>query len=278
MITKVTKNNGILQAGLIHRDIAKKLITENHYSKTWNTSFGIMNYGLFQNDRLLGVAVYGNLMNPDSRKNISDDSDSVIELNRLWIDDCLGKNSETTFLSMTFKMLKSTTGYKHIQSFADGRLGCGTIYKAANFLYYGYSSSIFFENEVTKDVYHKVTLENTKRPTSMLSRNRLFLDGSLKSFRVKTYRYIYDLYPKKHSCKLNPIEYPSYSIGTEEFSENVFSKDHLARLANMYLSSGDQKYHDKAFEKGTELFGESFLTSYKKLANDVPTLEQFMEN
>src|SRR5699024_9312061 len=161
------------------------MIIKNHYSKKWNTPFGTFNVGVYKDGVLKGVAVYGNLMNSKAYKNISNHGPgSVIELNRMWIDDELGHNAETLLISSSIKILKKVRpDVKYIQSFADGRLGCGTIYKAANFDYYGYTKSrlgcgtiykaanfdyygytksLFFKDELTGEVFHKVPIENTK--------------------------------------------------------------------------------------------------------------------
>ena len=94
-VIKNTSHMGILIIKEIDRKLAKEIIINNHYSHKWNTSFGKINIGIFQKDNpmCLGVASFGNLMNPNSYKSISDDfnKDSVVELNRLWIDDLLGR-------------------------------------------------------------------------------------------------------------------------------------------------------------------------------------------
>src|SRR5699024_619728 len=117
--------------------------------------------------------VYGNLMNSKAYKNISNHGQgSVIELNRMWIDDELGHNAETLLISSSIKILKKVRPeVKYIQSFADGRLGCGTIYKAANFDYYGYTKSLFFKDELTGEVFHNVLLDKTKKMTGMMAMN-----------------------------------------------------------------------------------------------------------
>lgn len=100
-------------------------------------------------------------MNPESYKSISNGItfNNIVELNRIWISDILGMNSETVLISSCIKLIKGE--HKHIkliQSFADSRLGCGTIYiyKAVNFKYYGYNKSLFFEDIETGECFHKV--------------------------------------------------------------------------------------------------------------------------
>ena len=142
----------------IDYDTAKEMMLKNHYSHKWNTAFGKINIGVYKDNILLGCASFGNLMNPKSFKSISPDltQENVIELNRLWVDDKLGGNAETVLLSVSWKFIKSNyPNIKVVQSFADGRLGCGTIYKAASFKYYGYTESLFFEDLITKQTQNQ---------------------------------------------------------------------------------------------------------------------------
>ena len=233
-ITKKSKINGVLEIDFIDYETAKEMTIKNHYSHKWNTSFGKINVGIFKDGRLLGCAVFGNMMNPKAYKSIADiEQNEIVELNRMWIDDELGMNSETILISSSFKLIKRK--YPHIklvQSFADGRLGCGTIYKASNFNYYGYSKSLFFEDIETGEVFHKVPLENTKRPKGFLEKNKRYLDGKLKSFYVKTYKYIYIL-DKKTKVKLKQQPYPEYDKGLELVDYN-HPLGVLCRLQIMY--------------------------------------------
>jgi hypothetical protein len=157
-IKKHSTVNGDLVIDIIDIELAKKMIVENHYSKKWNTAFGIINIGIFKDDKLLGCAVFGNLMNPQSYKSIAEiEKNQILELNRLWISDELGKNAETILISKSFSIIKRKMPHvKLIQSFADGRLGVGTIYKAASFNYYGYNLSRFFQDIETGEFFHKV--------------------------------------------------------------------------------------------------------------------------
>jgi hypothetical protein len=246
-IIKDTKNNGRLIIKEIDYKTSKHMMITNHYSKKWNSGFGKINIGIFKGDRLLGCAAFGNMMNPKSGKTICDEPNSVIELNRMWIDDELKKNSETVLLGASFKLLKTINpDIKFIQSFADGRLGCGTIYKAANFKYFGFNKSLFFEDTETGEIFHKVPLENTKRPFGFLIKNRRYIDGKLNAFYVKTYRYIYPLYKNKYKIKLSEMPYPEYEKGIEKIKHN-HSIGLLCRLFLMYKAIKDKEYADKTF-------------------------------
>lgn len=200
----------------------KEIIITNHYSHKWNTAFGKINVGVYEkgNEKCLGVASYGNLMNPNSFKSLNPnfESNNVIELNRLWIDDCLGGNAESILMKASFDIIRKLYPHiKAIQSFADGRLGCGTIYKAMNFDYYGYDESLFYEH-LDGTTYHKVPMENTMRPDGMIKLNTMYIKGELKPFKVKTYRYIYPLY-KDVKIYLEQQIYPKYDIGLTYLTE-----------------------------------------------------------
>ena len=71
-ITKHSKNLGTLEIYKIDKNLAKSIIMENHYSKTWNSAFGTICFGIFKGGVLLGVAAFGNLMNTKSFHRITD--------------------------------------------------------------------------------------------------------------------------------------------------------------------------------------------------------------
>lgn len=224
----------------------KEMIIKNHYSHKWNTSFGKINIGVFEKDVLLGVACYGNLMNPKSYKQFNDDfeQESIIELNRLWIDDCLGGNAETILMKASHDIIRKKYPYiKAIQSFADGRLGCGTIYKAMNFKYYGYSETLFYEH-LDGTTYHKVPMENTSRPDGLIKLNAMWIRNELKPFKVKTYKYIYPLY-KDIKIKMEEKKYPSYDIGLN-YIENYKHNNRLIQRAIVlsYILNYEKEFID----------------------------------
>ncbi|MCM1315263.1 MAG: hypothetical protein NC205_08485 [Prevotella sp.] len=215
-ITKRTKSLGTLVIRPVEKKLAKSMIIENHYSHKWNDSFGIFREN---SAKCLGAAVFGRMMNSNSFRMISEEleKDDIVELNRLWIDDCLGHNAESLFIGTCFKIIRSEYPHiKAIQSFADGRLGCGTIYKATNFKYFGFHRTLFYENKVTGEITHEVIMNNAKH-TGIVRMNRQWCEGNLKPFLVNTYRYIYPL--KKICFKLKEKPYPEYSIGKEYITE-----------------------------------------------------------
>lgn len=222
VIRKETKNLGNVLIKAVDKSLAKELIVAHHYSHKWNDGgFGKYNYGIFreeQPDNCLGVAVYGHMKNPKARIFTHPNPKGwMCELNRMWINDCLGHNAETLLIAASLKLLKRDgPEIVAVQSFADGRLGCGTIYKAANFKYYGYHYTKFLENTRTGEFVHEQIFTNSTCPSGYLRANISYLIGDFKSYQVKTYRYIYPLC--KH-FKFNTPEkpYPEYEKGLNPY-------------------------------------------------------------
>lgn len=198
VLKQETKHMGVLYFKECTKEEARDMIICGHYSHKFQGYFGKVNIGVYTEGRLVGVASFGGLMNPKSYKNFGDFKENeILELNRLWVDDELGMNTETMLLSASWTIMRRKyPEIKVVQSFADGRLGAGTIYKATGFGYYGCESTLFFQDKETGVIYHKVGIENTKAPVSFIRLNKLYLEGRLQQFRVNTYRYIYPLYSK----------------------------------------------------------------------------------
>jgi hypothetical protein len=207
-IHKTTKRNGEIVAKRIDAKVGSKLIRENHYSKK-NVNTSTLYLGLYKDGVLLGVASLGIAMNPNScQKTVPGTKiNEYLELNRLWICDSISGNIESTFLGMCFKYIqKNLPKIRWVQSFADGRVGVGTIYQATNFDYYGYHITKFWQDTRTNEVYHNSVL--TRKTRKKYYELQAILTR-LQSFQVKTYRYIYffnDL--DRQNCKFKKQPYP----------------------------------------------------------------------
>ncbi len=217
VIVKKTSSLGTLLIKPIEKSTAKNMIIQNHYSHKWSAGFGVFSFGIFRTDEpdnCLGVAAYGYMKNCKAKIFTHPNPCGwMCELNRMWISDELGKNAETVLISCSIKLLrKIDPNIVAIQSFADGRLGCGTIYKAANFRYYGFHYTKFLRDKRTGEVVHEQILTNSTSPTGYLRTNIQYLLGLYETFQVKTYRYIYPLC-NKFRFKGKEQPYPLYEKG-----------------------------------------------------------------
>jgi hypothetical protein len=220
-IIKQTKNFGTLIIKPVNKGVAKEMIVKNHYSHKWNDAgFGRYNYGIFYEekpDECLGVAVYGFMKNANADIFTHPNPQAwICELNRMWIDDCLGHNAETLLIGASLKLLqKEDRNIVAVQSFADGRLGCGTICKAANFRYFGWHYTRFLQHKKNGIIEHEQNFTNSRSRGVYLSRNIGRVLRSYTVFRVKTYRYIYIFDSKNLKLRFREQPYPPYEKGQE---------------------------------------------------------------
>lgn len=142
---------GVIQHGLtvrlVERRLVEGMIVANHYSGTRVANARLF-LGIFSEETFLGAMIYGPVKNPGTQGSIVEgtETDEYLELNRLWISDELPRNTESKVLAMSFRLIRRVMPrVKWIQSFADGRVGVGTIYQATNFLYCGRHKTTFWE-------------------------------------------------------------------------------------------------------------------------------------
>lgn len=240
-VSKRTSRLGELLVKPICKETAQRLIVSGHYSHSWRPNFGRFCFGLFRNGAeeeqdCLGAAVYGCMKTPRARIfECGVPGGWMCELNRFWVSDELGKNAESVFLGASLRLLRrADPTIVAVQSFADGRCGCGTIYKAVNFTYYGFHYTVFFRHVRSGEVFHEQTLTNAACPASMLRANAALLAGDLRAFEVKTYRYILPLHKSFRYTGAGVAQaYPPYERGMREVAYVINATRLAPRLAQV---------------------------------------------
>jgi hypothetical protein len=195
----------------IARDIANRLIIENHYShKVFNNSY--IHLGVYINGELLGVLQYGHLMNNNSVGNIVEGTKNgdALELNRMWLDDKAKRNSESKAISYSAKYIKGKyRNIKWIQSFADERCGgFGIVYQACSFVFYGEHLSEFYEFE--GEIYHKIMFTNEGKSASNSPKAKYLRANKdkAKKTKLRQFRYIKYLDERwRKKCLLKEMPY-----------------------------------------------------------------------
>lgn len=111
------------------------LIIDNHYlHRKAPCSFA---FGLYKGPKVVGAVTFGTPPSRHLQKGVCpEDPSLVVELNRLWTQDDLPRNSESWFVSRALKMLPP----RLVVSYADPRFGhMGYVYRALNFNYAGWT-------------------------------------------------------------------------------------------------------------------------------------------
>ena len=115
---------------------AMEIVIRDHYlHRKCHCSTAV---GLMQNNDIVGVAIFGKPASYTLCNAICglEETLNVGEFSRLWVSDCMPRNTESWFLTKAIKLCK----YEILVSFADTEQGhIGYIYQATNWLYTGVS-------------------------------------------------------------------------------------------------------------------------------------------
>tara|TARA_R100000329_G_scaffold114918_1_gene94441 strand:+ start:8822 stop:9535 length:714 start_codon:yes stop_codon:yes gene_type:complete len=197
----------------IPKEISKKIIIENHYSKkVCNDATTHIHLGVFYKEKLKGALQFGYAMNPRSYSSIVSKSNinQYKELNRMWIDDNCIKYAESRAISYSIKYIKKKyPTVKWIQTFADERCGgYGIVYQACSFSFYGSHISTFWEFE--GETFHNSIISNNNRNKKAELERRGFKEKATKK-TLRQFRYIKFLDKReKKKCLLKEQPYPKH--------------------------------------------------------------------
>jgi hypothetical protein len=124
----------------IESSVAQAVVKKHHYLR--RSASAMFTFGLFDGMDLIGVAIYGKPASPSLCVGICgpDESQRVVELTRLWIEDATPKNTESFFIGQTLRLLPAE--FDIVVSYAEIGAGpSGVIYQATNWIYTGLSDA-----------------------------------------------------------------------------------------------------------------------------------------
>jgi hypothetical protein len=155
--------------------------------------------GLFIDDTLAGVCTYGTPATANQRRLCGEEyAEKMLELNRLYIHDYAGKNSESWLIGQSFKVIEQNyPNYTVLLSYADtGQGHQGIIYRATNWLYTGLIDERLVGAIINGQEYHAQTLNDwlgssSKSEVLKKDSNAEFVYGGAK------HRYVYFLGNKR---------------------------------------------------------------------------------
>lgn len=198
------------QIAIIDKKIAKDLIIKNHYTHKWSSCRYA--FGLFDDNQLIGAAIYGYPVGRQVVKSICSDlsNSDVLELTRLWIDDIAPRNTESWFLGQTFKWMRLNTTVRVLIAYSDPMYShIGYVYQATNWLYQGNNTMLI------KGYLHKIQGE-VMHPRSVVAKYGTTEKEFLKAVdpdyeRIsmkKKHRYIYILRKLERKSLIAQLKHP----------------------------------------------------------------------
>ena len=146
----------------ISPSVARDLCEGRHYLKSYPGG-ALLNFGIFVQHTLLGVAVIGVGAYNIHRLFRDAEPDQVVCLARLWLDDRCQRNSESRVLGIILRLLRRhQSRVKALVSYSDPTVGhTGTIYRGAGFLYLGRSEAMPLYRLPDGSVHHSRTLAHS---------------------------------------------------------------------------------------------------------------------
>lgn len=194
----------------------KEWILKKHYAhRIPSVSFA---FGLFDDNMLVGVCTYGHPVTGSVKKMLGDEYyNSLLELNRLVVNDNLPKNTLSWFVAQTFKLLPKPVP---IVSYADTAYNHhGYIYQATNWIYTGTSEPFTdykvkgYENLHNQSICDMVGRADENENVSGKSRYKLLVekfgaDNVYKVERSLKHRYFMFLGNKREVRRMmNALHY-----------------------------------------------------------------------
>ena len=131
----------------VSKEICKTFLLKHHYLSRQGYGFRSgFNYGLFEEDVLIGVAVFHGVSAGETVVGCfglaKNDQAGFYELGRLAMDpDYKVKNLTSWFLSKAMKQFRKDAKPRAIISYADATYHHGYIYQACNYTYHGLTTS-----------------------------------------------------------------------------------------------------------------------------------------
>ncbi len=122
-------------------EVAQPLIEQFHYLHRMPAGVARC-FGVYLNGDLCGAVVFSNGARQSHCLLAAGRPGDVVTLARLWLADALPKNSESRVLAIVLRLLRRTSPYKLVISYADPAAGhTGTIYRAAGWTALGQARS-----------------------------------------------------------------------------------------------------------------------------------------
>lgn len=242
--------------------LANRMICENHYSGT--VPKGVQfHLGIFYDEKMYGVAQFGYGIRPMKTCKWVENTlpNEYLELNRLWISDELGMNSESKSITLALKYIKSKKPeLKWVISFADGMMGkVGTIYQATNFVYTGFRTDggIWFTKNGNRihsiSLWHKFGTQNRGEIEKIYGSPLYKVTGG-------QYRYFY-FYDKKliKNLTIPILPYPKQKNIINDIIVKVqYGKNDIIENYQNFQMALKQSYNEPKIDKQTEKLKQFF--------------------
>jgi hypothetical protein len=182
-----------LEVRAVSPNTIRPLIEERHYLRSM-PAVSKLCFGVYLRDALEGAVVFTSGPRHGHRLLQAAKPQDVSVLARLWLSDNLPKNSESRVIGVVLRIIRKSTSWKVLISYADPNAGhLGTIYQATGWYYLGQTEANSYI-ELDGDTYHPRTIYNRYGSNSLTHLRATGIAATRFAMRGK-HRYVYVLNP-----------------------------------------------------------------------------------
>jgi len=184
---------------------ASRFCNEYHYAG--RTPSIVVSLGMYVDDIMAGVITYGIPPVPNVQRACGEEyRKNALELNRLFIFDWCGRNSESWLIGQSFRYLEENKpNYFILVSYSDTTQNhMGTIYQATNWLYTGFQKGRRVGYLVQGKERHNKYFNNTigsNSPTKVIKH----YPGAEILYQKGKHRYVYFLGNRRQRRKMRKL-------------------------------------------------------------------------
>ena len=190
------------EARLINYETAARMVETYHYAHRVPSI--VVAVGMFVDGVLAGCICYGTPATANQRRLCGEEYvERMLELNRLFIFDWAGRNSESWLIGQSFKIIERCfPQYAVLLSYADDKQNHkGIVYRATNWFYTGISEAMIVGAVINGREYHNQTIVDiwgswAHDKVLDIDKNAQFIEGGCK------HRYVYFLGNKRQRKQL----------------------------------------------------------------------------
>jgi hypothetical protein len=224
-------NDKSIKVGNISLKDARIITVSKHYMKTWPQGASLA-YGLFYEGKCHGVMVLGYA--PTTEKKVKKhcrkiEKNQYIELQRTWISDAMGHNTESWMMSRVMQKLKERGVWIVLTHSGGCKDDVGFIFQASGWLYFGFDKcNDFYETEAGEYKNVISAMRFGRVPKDIMKKGKQSIGEYLfgKGRVVEARRHLY-LYPIKKGVRRrlrklalpnpkNPAQYRYMQTWTEK--------------------------------------------------------------
>jgi hypothetical protein len=238
-----------MQVRPIDAKIAKEFVRKHHYAVI-SPPINKLSLGLFKDDRLVGVAMWGYGVRP--RHTIdklfpSLNIQNYLELNRLCLLDEMPRNSESQFIKTNVSYIKNHfPNVKILFSWADGLRGkCGYIYQASNFYYGGKILSEFYATKDGEVIHPRLMITRFGRRDCKFA----FSLGlsKIKGFQLRYCKFLCSHGERKRLIRESPFTWNFNYPKNSDLSWKIIAEEGSRESRQLPMLKGSGQFRHSAY-------------------------------